>query len=106
MMIDKQELLIKLDEAKSGEDTEVLFQSANALLTDNPTDIELLHVRAQLYVKLQELGKAINDYTAILILDKEDKVAATQIVQLKSILKFNNTDIYASPNTNFDPWLD
>ena len=106
MMIGKQELLIKLDEAKSGEDTEVLFQSANALLADNPTDIELLHVRAQLYVKLQELGKAINDYTAILTLDKEDKVAATQIVQLKSILKFNNTDIYASPNTNFDPWLD
>lgn len=106
MMVGKQDFLNKLDEVKSREDTEILFQSANTLLADNPSDIEVLHARAQLYVKLQELGKAINDYTTIITLDKDDKIAATQIIQLKSILKYNNTDIYASPNTNFDPWLD
>jgi len=69
-------------------------------------DIPLLHARAELYVKLQRLGEAVNDYRLILSYDKNDRIAAGQIEQLTTIMRFSGNDIYASPNTNLDPWLE
>jgi len=66
----------------------------------------LLHSRARLYTKIQEHSKAINDYIAILKVDPTDKKALVNLEMLQTIVKFVNTDIYASTNTNMDPWMD
>ena len=78
----------------------------NTLLLNSSTDVELLHARAELFEKQQEWAKAINDYLKILSIDKNDKKARTQSEMLKTILRYNNTDIYSSPNTHYDPWFE
>lgn len=101
-----RKVIRKIKEAKRGDQIQELFQEVNHLLKSNPTHLELLHNRAELNIKRQELGAAINDYRMIIAIDKNDKKASAQIEQLQTILKYNNTDIYANPNTNFDPWID
>ena len=66
----------------------------------------LLHSRAQLYTKIQENSKAINDYIAILKINPKDKEARIKLDMLQTIVKYINTDIYASTNTNMDPWME
>ena len=103
---DSKDILKKLDEVKTEKDVQALLNKVDYMLQTHPAETELLHARARLHVMMQQYGKAINDYHAILEIDKKDKVAVTQIEQLKTILRYNNTDIYASPNTNFDPWME
>lgn len=67
---------------------------------------DLLHKRAQLYSKIQENTKAINDYIAILESCPSDKEAQVKLNMLQTIVKYVNTDIYASTNTNLDPWME
>ncbi|HDO26524.1 MAG TPA: hypothetical protein ENH02_00255 [Bacteroidetes bacterium] len=78
----------------------------NKNLKNTAKDIPLLHARAELHVKLQEFGEAVNDYRLILSYDNNDKLATGQIEHLSTILRFSGNDIYASPNTNLDPWLE
>lgn len=73
---------------------------------DLKPSIELFYERAQLLIKNNQNAKAINDYNQIIKLDSTEQLAKSQIEYLTTILRFNNTDIYASPNTNFDPWLE
>lgn len=68
--------------------------------------LNLLRSRAELYTKIQKHSKAINDYIAILKLEPSDKEAQVKLDMLQTIVKFVNTDIYASTNTNMDPWMD
>jgi len=75
-------------------------------LKSTPADIPVLHARAGLHVKLQEFGEAVNDYHLILSYDKNDQLAKGQIEHLSTILRYSANDIYASPNTNLDPWLE
>jgi chemotaxis signal transduction protein len=72
----------------------------------DPVNIRLLEARATLHTKLQLFGQAINDYRMILMADPNNKKAGVQIEQLTTILRFRNTDIFESPNTTFDPWLE
>ena len=72
----------------------------------NPENTKLLHQRAELYTSLQDHGKAVNDYLNILKVTPEDKEAKTKLGLLRSILKYSNIDVYASTNTNMDPWMD
>ena len=71
--------------------------------TDNK--LSLLYSRAELYTKTQEHSKAINDYIAILELDSSYKDVKVRLDMLQTIVKYVNTDIYASTNTNMDPWM-
>ena len=96
----------KVKEAQGDKNIETLLDETDRLLNKDSGNLKLLRLRAELNIKLQKFGLAINDYKAILLIDKHDHTAAAQIEQLHTILKFNNTDIYANPNTNFDPWLD
>ena len=96
----------KLKKAKTTKEVEHLLVSLNEHIQKTGMDPDMLHVRAKIFIKLQRFGPAINDYRTILSINKEDKTAQLQVEQLKTILKFTNTDIYANPNTNFDPWLD
>ena len=103
----KRKLIIEQAGDASGEDqiTQVIHQ-LNLLISDSSTDTGLLHTRAQLFEKQQQWGKAINDYLKILTINKNDKKAQVQSETLKTILKYNNMDIYSSPNTNNDPWFE
>ncbi|NOY51224.1 MAG: hypothetical protein GXO88_11780 [Chlorobi bacterium] len=91
----------------NSKDKEIAGQIAKLdILINEKANIDLLYKRADLYLKTGENGKAINDYYKILKLDENQEFAKTKIEFLKTILRYNNTDIYASPNTNFDPWLE
>lgn len=65
-----------------------------------------LHERAELYTSIQNQAKAINDYVAILKINPDDRYAKTRLDMLRTIVRLSNTDIYANPNTNLDPWLE
>jgi len=75
-------------------------------LKSTPADIPVLYTRAKLYVKLQQFGAAVNDYRLILKYNDKDQQAAGQVEYLLTIMRYSNTDIYASPNTDLDPWLE
>lgn len=99
--------LIELSARVSGsKEIENLIQKITLLIEENKKNTTLLHLRAELYVKLQQHHKAINDYNLILSKNETDKKAQVQLEMLSTILRYNNTDIYASPNTNMDPWME
>ena len=95
-----------IQKAKGDKDITSLLEKVSIMLKNEPDKIVLLQARAELYKKLQKFGLAINDYQTILSLDKTNQQAQVQTEQLLTILKYQNTDIFESPNTNFDPWLD
>lgn len=95
-----------IDQAKVEEELADLLNKVNNYLQDDPLNIDLIEVRAELYKKLQKFGLAINDYRSILLIDKKHTQAQIQTEHLLTILKYQNIDIFENPNTNFDPWLD
>jgi tetratricopeptide (TPR) repeat protein len=96
----------KIENAKNKGDYDVLLKALEEALKKEPGNTVLLEKRAKLHEKFQQYGKAINDYKSILDNDPENKFAKSQIELLKTILRYSNTDIYASTNTNMDPWLE
>lgn len=82
------------------------IKALNSKIELSSDNNDLLHNRAELFESIQEYGKAINDYLKILKSAPADKVAQSKLNMLRSILKYSNIDIYASTNTNMDPWLD
>lgn len=81
------------------------IENISKQIDENPS-IKLFYERAEQLIKLNEIPKAINDYNKILVLNANETYAKTQLDFLTNILKYKNTDIYANPNTNFDPWLE
>lgn len=100
------EIAEKLKNTKGKNELKALHSQVEGLLEKEVFEKQLLHLRAEINIKLQQPAKAINDYNLILGLDPKDSTAKFQVEHLKTILKFNNTDIYANPNTNLDPWLE
>jgi regulator of sirC expression with transglutaminase-like and TPR domain len=99
--------LAELAEKVSGdEEIEELIRKLNKRIQTDGFDSGWLHLRAELYVKLQQHHKAINDYNLILSKNKSDQKALVQLEMLTTILRYNNTDIYSSTNTNMDPWME
>lgn len=99
-------LIGKVKNARGKKNIRDAISLLNKNLENTVKDIPLLHARAELHVKLQEFGNAVNDYRLILAYDKSDQLAAGQIEHLSTILRYSGNDIYASPNTNLDPWLE
>jgi tetratricopeptide (TPR) repeat protein len=87
-------------------DIEKELAELNEKIKNNPGDIELYKTRAAIFYKLNEYGKALNDYYHILEKEPENKEVKTEIDMINTILRYTNTDIYASTNTNMDPWLE
>lgn len=96
----------KLDKAKNISDYRALIKELDKIIENEPDNTVLLEKRAKFHEKFQQYGDAINDYKKILKIDSENKYAKTQTELLQTILRYSNTDIYASPNTNMDPWLE
>lgn len=82
------------------------IKSLEKLISNSPKDIELLFERAELFTSIQQHGNAINDYLTILKIVPDNKIAKTKLELLRTIIKYSNIDIYASTNTNMDPWED
>jgi len=102
----KKELLKQAATITKEQQVQKVIEQLNKLITASPADTELLYARANIYEKLQKWGDAINDYLRITSLDKNEQKAQTRVEMLKTILRYTNTDIYSSPNTNYDPWLE
>ncbi len=102
----KEEIFKIINESGEVSEFEEVLKEINQWLEKEPADIVLLEQRATLYEKLQQYGKAINDYKKILETDPGHKQALTKTELLSTILRYTNTDIYASTNTNMDPWLE
>ena len=106
MKVNLNKLRDLVDKVSGKKDIDELILEISGLMDDKKVDCDLLHLRAELYVKLQQNDKAINDYSLILSKNKSDKKARVQLEMLSTILRYNNTDIYSSTNTNMDPWME
>lgn len=82
------------------------IQELNKLISEDDINIDLLHTRAEMFSKIQNHSSAINDYLAILEINPSDNIAKVKLDMLRTIVRYTNTDIYANPNTNMDPWLE
>lgn len=95
-----------MDGNQNNKEIRLQIEKISTEILDAEDKIGLLHSRAELYTKIQEHSNAINDYIAILKSNPKDKEARIKLDMLKTIVKFVNTDIYASTNTNMDPWME
>ncbi|MEJ2594899.1 MAG: tetratricopeptide repeat protein [bacterium] len=102
----RQKLKERLAAAQTRQDLEPLLEEVNHQLKNRSDSTQLIHIRASIHTRMQQFGKAINDYRKILELDRDDKTAQQHIEQLQTILRYSANDIYANPNTNLDPWLE
>lgn len=106
MKVDLEKLSELVDKVAGRKNIEELITKISQLIDVKNIDSDLLHLRAGLYVKTQQNPKAINDYNLILSKDNSDKKAIVQLEMLTTILRYSNTDIYSSTNTDMDPWLE
>lgn len=82
------------------------IEKLNLKILEESENTDLLHARAELFTKIQNHSKAINDYLTILKFNPHDKIAEVKLDMLRTIVRYTNIDIYANPNTNMDPWLE
>lgn len=104
--MDLKALQEKLEKINNKEEYALLVEELNQLLKKSPQEVVLLELLAKVHEKFQQYGQAINIYKNILKLVPDNSFAKSQIELLSTILRYTNTDIYASPNTNMDPWLE
>jgi hypothetical protein len=105
-MISFQQIKDQAEKNPDPDTLRLLTDQLSSLIAQTDHPVEMLRLRASFCVKLDEKGKAINDYREILAFLPGDQHSQMQIEFLKTILRYNNTDIYANPNTNMDPWLE
>jgi len=88
---------------------EKLSKALDIIQEKNPEredDIPLLYLQSKIYQQIQDFGKAINTLQKIIKIDPDQKEAKNYISLINDILRYKNSDIYASPNTTHDPWLE
>ncbi len=102
----KEKVLAAAREVKTEKETEAALSAITKLIAQLPGQEDVYFARAELFYKLNRYGEAINDYLRVLEINPENNEAAGKIDILKTILRFHNTDIYANPNTDMDPWLE
>ncbi len=104
--MEKEALLKQLREAEGEKAILEGIKLLNDLLKARPGDEDLFFLRAEFFYKLNRYGEAMNDYMRVAELNPGNKEAAGKIDIIKTILRYHNTDIYASTNTDMDPWLE
>ncbi len=105
-MSEKEKVLKAAREVRTEEETAAALEAITDLMDQLPGQEDIYFARAELFYKLNRYGEAINDYRRVLEINPENREAEGKIDILKTILRFNNTDIYANPNTDMDPWLE
>src|SRR6056297_273379 len=101
-----KELVTYLNKLIEKEDFSQALEVLDSQDTDDNENIELLFIMAKIYHQTQYFGKAINILQKILKIDPDQKEAKNYIALIQDILRYTNSDIYASPNTTHDPWLE
>ena len=71
-----------------------MIVALNALLDQDPQNVEFLMQRAKLHYRRNEWGNALNDFHAVLRMDPQHKEAKQFIEMVQEILAFRYTDIY------------
>ncbi len=104
--MNKTKLLEQLRKVEGEKNILDAVKKLDKMIETQRGDEELYFMRAEFFYKLNRYGEAINDYYKVLEINENNKEAAGKIDIIKTILRYNNTDIYASPNTNMDPWLE
>ena len=104
--MEKEKLLKQFQTATGEENILKVVRKLDEAIKAQPRDEELYFMRAELFYKLNRYGEAINDYNRVVELNPESKEAAGKIDLIHTILRYHNTDIYANPNTDMDPWLE
>ncbi len=104
--LEKDKLLKQLQDSEGEENILKAVKILDDVIKTQPAEEELYFMRAGFFYKLNRYGDAINDYYKVVELNPENKEAAGKIDIIHTILRYRNTDIYASPNTNMDPWLE
>jgi len=105
-MSEKEKVLKTAREVKTEKETVAALEAITNLMDQLPGQEDIYFARAELFYKLNRYGEAINDYRRTLEINPENREAEGKIDILKTILRFHNTDIYANPNTDMDPWLE
>jgi len=104
--LNKTKLLDQLRKVEGEKNILDAVKKLDKMIETQRDDEDLYFMRAEFFYKLNRYGQAINDYYKVLEINENNKEAAGKIDIIKTILRYNNTDIYASPNTNMDPWLE
>lgn len=104
--MEKGELLKQLQGIEGEENILKAVKMLDEVIKAQPGDEDLYFMRAEFFYKLNRYGEAINDYRKVLEQNPNNREAAGKIDILNTILRYHNTDIYASPNTDMDPWLE
>lgn len=100
---------IGLEQFRKAEGEKAILEAVDKLsemIESQPGNEELYFVRAELFYKLNRYGESMNDYRKVTELNPDNREAAGKIDLLRTILRYHNTDIYASTNTDMDPWLE
>ncbi len=105
-MSEKEKVLKTAREVRTEKETVAALEAITDLMDQLPGQEDIYFARAELFYKLNRYGEAINDYRRVLEINPENREAEGKIDILKTILRFHNTDIYANPNTDMDPWLE
>lgn len=106
MIKSPKEILEQIKKATKPEEYKKLLEIISSIKEEDNNLEYLYFAKGEIYFRMQQWGKAINNYQKALEINPENKEVSGKINLLKEILKFHNTDIYASTNTNMDPWLD
>lgn len=104
--MEKEKLLKQLQGIAGEENILEAVKVLDKAIDAQPEDEELFFMRAGFLYKLNRYGDAINDYNKVVELNPKNKEAAGKVDLIHTILRYHNTDIYANPNTNMDPWLE
>ena len=104
--LETEKLLKQLQGIEGAENILEAVKKLDEAIKTQPVDERLYFMRAEFFYKLNRYGAAINDYNKVVELNPGNKEASGKIDIIKTILRYNNTDIYANPNTDMDPWLE
>jgi len=88
----------EINEKLSKLDISGAFDLINNSLQYHKQNVELLHIRADIYYKIQNFPAAINDLYKILEIDPDDKIAQQKVSLINDILFMMKTDIFESTN--------
>ncbi len=91
----------KLESSDLNNLTEILLKE----ISENKNDITPLFQLATVYVKLNELVKAINIYITLLEIDPDNENAKFEKDSIQAIVQQSQLDIMACTNTHMDPWM-
>lgn len=103
---DKEELINYLNHLIEEEKFSKALDVIQEQKLEGEDDIPLLYLQSKIYQQIQDFGKAINTLQKIIKIDPDQKEAKNYISLINEILRYKNSDIYASPNTTHDPWLE